>query len=158
MYQTQIDSYAGWESYMEGRREQPPEVVFFERKAPVDIEASGLYVGYADFTDYRRELGLHDVPLTTLYHNLVLFAARGWPEMHHQAVKHLRYNLRNGSCWNVDSWTHKYHLLIAPLIPYVDEKAQTPYKIPGVGAKGRMIMRAVLLDVVPVNLEEEGSS
>ncbi|MDQ3123071.1 MAG: hypothetical protein M3Q14_00050 [bacterium] len=126
-----------------------PEVLYFQHREPRTVRESGLYVNYDDFTDVIPDLRIAGEPVTALYHSLVLhFSRRVSSEFYNHAHGELLYNYANHSRWNRSATTYRYWLLGATLLPYAATKVDVEHKIHGLGEKGRMVMRAVLLEEI----------
>ena len=121
-----------------------PTVLYFEDDLPSDLLESGLYVGYEDFKDVAGDVGMNPEPLANLYHSLILHFTQHDGRMHEQALRHLRYNSSNRSFWNKHATTYQYYLSTQVLAEYSGHSADGKHKIPGIGVKGRKVMRAVL--------------
>lgn len=137
-------SYTHWRTQAAGSTYPRADVLFFIDEPPQELKDTGFYVGYQDFIDIRRRARATDEFLTQLYHTLVLHFLEGDKRVYDTVLGQLRYNPNNHSNWNTAAWTHHYYLATQTVVDYAHAGRDPAFKIPGIGSKGRYIMRAVV--------------
>ena len=124
-----------------------PSVLYFMMKEPDAFAQDGQYIDFQDFVNIQRDFGIEDVPLTTFYHQFLLyFVQRDYPRYLRAVTRQIRNNPYDRPLWNESSHTRRYWLLGSALVPYAAEKVTPEYKIEGIGSRGRAVLRAVLFD------------
>lgn len=110
------------------------------------IEKSGYFVDLRDFLNALDQVNTSREYTVNLFHTLVLFFLEDDPEMYKRAYTQLRYAPSNSSHYNQHAPSHRYFLRAETLIEYASTNIPPELKIPGVGNKGRKLMRYVLFD------------
>jgi hypothetical protein len=156
----ELRSWIRWRAIERGDDHPKPHVLYFRQSVPEGLSESGLYLCYQDFKDVAVDLRRQGTTpesnfATTLFRDLVIFFSGSDPRLLPQAYGHLRPITRGGITYYSPYWDpaapdHCYYLLAQSLIPFAAAKISPDLKIPGVGTKGRRVMRMVLFDDIDI--------